>query len=263
MTTIRLYVEDLRLRVASQVKIASGNQNALHLHVTFNGDWSDCVTRSAVFFTSADKTVYEVLLTDGKCVVPHEVLARPCDLFIGVRGVNAEGKVIKPTTLIKYKIEKGAPAGDATTAEPTPDVYQQILAKLDEIQAGEVATDTTLSVSGGAADAKVVGDALRGKLDANKLPDAVENALAQAKASGAFKGEPGKDGTDGQPGEKGEPGEKGDPGKDGADGAAGKDGQDGYSPVRGTDYWTEADKAEMVNEVIAKLPVYNGEVVAE
>jgi hypothetical protein len=37
----------------------------------------------------------------------------------------------------------------------------------------------------------------------------------------------------------------------------------GHTPVRGTDYWTEADKAEMVNEVIAKLPVYNGEVVAE
>ena len=37
----------------------------------------------------------------------------------------------------------------------------------------------------------------------------------------------------------------------------------GYTPVKGTDYWTETDKAEMVNEVIAKLPVYNGEVVAE
>ena len=41
----------------------------------------------------------------------------------------------------------------------------------------------------------------------------------------------------------------------------GKDGADGYSPVKGTDYWTEADKAEMVADVIASLPVYNGEVV--
>ncbi len=32
-------------------------------------------------------------------------------------------------------------------------------------------------------------------------------------------------------------------------------------PVRGEDYWTEADKQEMVEDVIAALPVYNGEVL--
>ena len=41
----------------------------------------------------------------------------------------------------------------------------------------------------------------------------------------------------------------------------GKDGADGYTPVKGTDYWTDADKAEMVADVISALPVYNGEVV--
>lgn len=51
---------------------------------------------------------------------------------------------------------------------------------------------------------------------------------------------------------------KGDPGKDGQSGI---DGKDGYTPVKGTDYWTESDKAEMVADVIAALPVYNGEVV--
>lgn len=34
-------------------------------------------------------------------------------------------------------------------------------------------------------------------------------------------------------------------GSTGATGAAGKTGADGYTPVRGTDYWTEADKAEI------------------
>lgn len=31
-------------------------------------------------------------------------------------------------------------------------------------------------------------------------------------------------------------------------------GMDGKTPVRGTDYWTEADKQEIVNSVIAALP---------
>lgn len=36
---------------------------------------------------------------------------------------------------------------------------------------------------------------------------------------------------------------------------------DGKTPVIGIDYFTESDKAEMLNSVIAALPVYNGEVV--
>lgn len=37
-------------------------------------------------------------------------------------------------------------------------------------------------------------------------------------------------------------------------------GDPGYTPIVGTDYFTEADKAEMVQAVISALPVYNGEV---
>lgn len=48
----------------------------------------------------------------------------------------------------------------------------------------------------------------------------------------------------------------------GSDGAAGADGADGYTPVRGTDYWTEEDKAEIVAATVAALPVYGGEVEA-
>ena len=34
-----------------------------------------------------------------------------------------------------------------------------------------------------------------------------------------------------------------------ATGADGENGEDGYTPVRGTDYWTEADKAEIKSYV--------------
>lgn len=48
---------------------------------------------------------------------------------------------------------------------------------------------------------------ISGKLDATKLPEAIDTALAEAKESGVF------DGADGAPGEKGEKGDKGDPGE--------------------------------------------------
>lgn len=114
--------------------------------------------------------------------------------------------------------------------------------------------DATLTVSGKPADAKAVGDAISqlseemenigtggGFVASDTAPtdtsilwvdtsddsndgfqEAVNMALAQAKASGEF---------------------------------------DGTTPVKGTDYFTAADKAEMVNAVIAALPVYAGEVV--
>ena len=33
----------------------------------------------------------------------------------------------------------------------------------------------------------------------------------------------------------------------------------GPAPVRGVDYWTESDKSEIVNDVLANLPYYNKE----
>lgn len=51
---------------------------------------------------------------------------------------------------------------------------------------------------------------------------------------------------------------KGDPGPAGSDGKPGKDGADGYTPVRGTDYWTDADKAEIkgyVDEAVKDIDI--------
>lgn len=55
-------------------------------------------------------------------------------------------------------------------------------------------------------------------LTENKLDEAIDTALEQAKESGEF------------------------------------DGEDGYTPVKGTDYFTPADKGEIVSQVIAGLP---------
>lgn len=117
----------------------------------------------------------------------------------------------------------------------------------------------------------------------------VDGAVIATVEDGAD-GAPGKDGSPGAKGDKGETGPQGPagvPGKDGADGkpgAAGADGitphigdngnwylgttdtgkpsrgatgapgKGGITPVKGTDYWTAADKQEIVNDVIAELP---------
>lgn len=70
-------------------------------------------------------------------------------------------------------------------------------------------------------------------------------------------GEPGRDGApgkDGAAGPAGPAGKDGAPGQQGPQGEPGAPGQDGHTPVKGTDYWTETDKAEMVADVIAAIP---------
>lgn len=108
-----------------------------------------------------------------------------------------------------------------------------------------------------------------GAVSSSQLPAAINTALEQAKESGQFDGDAGRgiksivrtSGT-------------------GAAGTTdtytitytdnttstisvynGKDGTPGKTPAKGTDYFTAADKAEMVNAVIAALPVYKGEVL--
>lgn len=73
----------------------------------------------------------------------------------------------------------------------------------------------------------------------------------------------GKDGKDGYTPQKGIDYFDGKDGADGKDGLNGKDGingKDGYTPVKGKDYFTDADKQELIQSVFAQ--VVNGNEVA-
>lgn len=78
--------------------------------------------------------------------------------------------------------------------------------------------------------------------------DMPEVAAVNIKGIKGDKGEQGLPGKDGKPGKDGLPGAPGKDGKDGEPGTKGDKGEpgaDGYTPIRGTDYWTAADIAEI------------------
>ena len=54
---------------------------------------------------------------------------------------------------------------------------------------------------------------------------------------------------------------KGEPGKDGLDGKDGADGKDGNTPQKGVDYWTEADKEEIAQEILGDGNIPNSNLV--
>ena len=71
------------------------------------------------------------------------------------------------------------------------------------------------------------------------------------------KGDPGADGAKGDPGERGPkgetgaPGEQGPKGETGSTGPQGPQGPAGETPVKGTDYFTQADKQEIAEDAAA------------
>ena len=67
-----------------------------------------------------------------------------------------------------------------------------------------------------------------------------------------IQGETGPKGDTGPEGPQGPQGEKGDKGDTGGTGPA------GYTPQKGTDYWTAADRSQMVSDVLAALPTWEG-----
>ena len=94
----------------------------------------------------------------------------------------------------------------------------------------------------------------------------VSNGKLQYNGSDVgLKGDTGAQGIQGEKGEKGDKGDQGEPGSTGAAGPQGPKGDkgdkgdtgpagaNGYTPVKGTDYFTEADKTELVATVIESL----------
>lgn len=105
------------------------------------------------------------------------------------------------------------------------------------------------------------------KGDAFTYEDFTAEQLAALKGP---KGDTGNTGPQGPQGEKGDTGSqgpqgiqgpKGDTGATGSQGPKGDTGAAGHTPVKGTDYWTSADRQGIINDVLAAIPIYGGAIV--
>lgn len=134
---------------------------------------------------------------------------------IGVQQYDYNALANKPTLITQTEVNAAITAANKYTDEQ--------IAKIDTTPTVQIELDTSLSVQGKAADAKAVGDALGEKLGTTELDSAISTALAQAKASGEFNG------------------------------SQGPQGEPGITPKKGTDYFTEAEIQEIVNQVAAKF----------
>jgi hypothetical protein len=147
------------------------------------------------------------------------------------------------------------------TDEPAQIAVSDFADKILKIEAGADVSGTVnnlISVHNTATDShNDIREAINGKLNTSELSNAINTALAQAKESGEFDGADGEDGISVTVKSVSE---------SAADGGSnvvtfsdgekltvknGKTGADGYTPVKGTDYFTEADKEEFLSDIEA------------
>ena len=205
--------------------ITVGCMNSIFIQCRFAPEWEP-LTRVAVF--SNGSVSVAVPMEEDCCAIPHEVLAAPGKLTVAFRGIGDGGNVVL-CTQDKY-LGKVVPssAGELPleAEEATPDVLDALLADVAELKAGGGGTGTA-----GKSAYEIAQD--------NGFDGTEQEWLASLC------------GADGQNGADGQDGEDGIDGRDGADGA---DGADGYTPVKGVDYFTDADIAEITSAVLDALP---------
>lgn len=126
MTTLNVILNDQTLIAAEKVKLASGDIDSVFLNVEFDAAWDEFPHRTASFFTSRNATPIERLLTDDQCIVPADVLAKSCTMYVGIIGVSEDGSTVKTSDNVRFKIVQGANHSQ-TTISPKLNLYQQYL----------------------------------------------------------------------------------------------------------------------------------------
>lgn len=129
-TTISVECVDQRLYVVDRPLIASGGQDENAIAFKFCSLWAGFGI-TAVFYRNPDE-VYNVAVANNACTIPNEVLAAEGKFYFGVFGVN--GKTTRTSEVIEYNVVKGAAIPGSKPAAPTPDIYDQIVSQLSNIQ---------------------------------------------------------------------------------------------------------------------------------
>lgn len=269
------------------------NKGVYRLLVTAEGEWEGLTIRCFWHLPGVADPASS-LVQDGAVDVPASVTAHPgngCITFEGSDGVKTVTSAdlryrvgSNSGTEDGTMPEPGTPAWEQLVSETAVAVeaVQKQIGNLDDLTTKAKETlvaainEAARTGSGGAGsmDLRVADGYVQYSTDSGVT---WTNLIAVAELKGAK-------GDKGDPGNKGEPGAAGAPGKDGLTphigengnwwigdtdtgisakgvkgntgdkGEKGDTGAPGKTPVRGKDYWTAADKQEIVNNVLAALP---------
>lgn len=186
--------------------------NVNSIHIRFLFS-PEWVSLSKIAVFSNGEAKFSLELSSDKCSIPWEVLTSVGEVLVSLRGIGEGGNVVICTeTKSLGKVNNSLAATlSEMHSEATPDVMDRLITDVADLKAAPLGKGT---------DGK----------SAYEL--AVEHGFAGSETQwlASLKGE------------------KGMPGVRGPEGLAGND---GYTPVKGTDYFTVDDKADLIDELLS------------
>lgn len=291
MKTFEISVKDKIAALTNDAMYVCGNSDFV-VNFSFDAEWDAYDTKTARF---AYKGTYQDQVFRGtRCPVPiiHDTQIIMVGVFAGNLHTTTAACIGAKRSILSGSGVPADPAPDVYAqimeliqglGEPDPETIAAAVA--DYIRNNPISeTDPTVPAWAKAQEKPTYTAAEVGAISQEDLQSATDAALAQAKASGEFDGRQGPEGPQGPKGDTGEvgpAGPKGDTGDtgpqgpqgetgpagpqgpagpagaDGAQGPAGANGADGYTPVKGTDYFTEADKQEIAEQAAGLVSIPN------
>lgn len=131
MSVIKLKCVEQTLTIVNAPEISSGNVNYDTINFEFCSSWSG-FTKTAIFYRKKAEPYYKVLDSSNNCTIPKEVLTDRGLIFIGVFGTK--GDVVLTSGVVPYMVNEGAITEGLKPSDPTPDIYEQILAEFGDVR---------------------------------------------------------------------------------------------------------------------------------
>lgn len=129
MSIINIRCIDQTLTITNAPLISSGDIQTDSLKFEFCPMW-DRYIKTAIFYRN-ESEVYSVLVDENsEAIIPKEVLQSEGCFYFGVHGV-LDSKV-RTSQVMRYRVVKGAISEEVIIPDPTPDIYSQILTKIQE-----------------------------------------------------------------------------------------------------------------------------------
>lgn len=232
---MKFLVKKQQIDCIERDKLADGQIAFVSFRFVFDNEWEGLY--KVVQFMQGENTYNISLGVDGySCKMPSELQAGCAEMSLFGYAPDDETALRATTAAIKLRIEQsGFSSSGSEVVPPTPDLYQQLIAKIDEkIASVHDGANGKDGVDGASAYEIAVENGYTGT-EAEWLSslkgekgDAGDQGIQGIQGE---KGDTGEQGLQGIQGEKGEKGDTGAAGKDGMNGTDGRDGANGFSPT--------------------------------
>ena len=126
MSQIKVSLYDQTAVFTETPDIFSGDIDVDTVKFTFDDSWNVYNKKTAIFYNDPKKS-YPVFLDDtNTAVIPSKLIDRGTKLYFGVIGTNANNEV-KTSSILSYRIEKGAITADTEIPSSSAEIWLQIL----------------------------------------------------------------------------------------------------------------------------------------